>query len=74
MVDLPRDRAAGGGAREGGLSARDTPAAVVYHATWPDQKIVRGTVGGYRSESPGSRDRTFGVPYIGDIVEPVHTG
>ena len=23
---------------------RDTPAAVVYHASWPDQKIVRGTV------------------------------
>jgi precorrin-4/cobalt-precorrin-4 C11-methyltransferase len=22
----------------------ETPAAVVYHATWPDQKIVRGTV------------------------------
>lgn len=22
----------------------DTPAAVVYHASWPDQKIVRGTV------------------------------
>ena len=22
---------------------KDTPAAVVYHASWPDQKIVRGT-------------------------------
>lgn len=22
----------------------DTPAVVVYHATWPDQKIIRGTV------------------------------
>ena len=27
------------------MSARqDTPAAVVYHASWPDQKIVKGTV------------------------------
>ncbi|HWQ65881.1 MAG TPA: precorrin-4 C(11)-methyltransferase [Methanospirillum sp.] len=23
---------------------RDTPAVVIYHATWPDQKIIRGTV------------------------------
>jgi precorrin-4/cobalt-precorrin-4 C11-methyltransferase len=23
---------------------KETPAAVVYHASWPDQKIVRGTV------------------------------
>ncbi|MGA2121714.1 MAG: cobalt-precorrin-4/precorrin-4 C(11)-methyltransferase [Methanoregula sp.] len=23
---------------------RDTPAVVIYHASWPDQKIVRGTV------------------------------
>lgn len=25
---------------------RDCPAAVVYHASWPDQKIVRGTLAG----------------------------
>lgn len=23
---------------------RDTPAVVIYHASWPDQKIIRGTV------------------------------
>ncbi len=23
---------------------RDTPAAVIYHASWPDQQIIRGTV------------------------------
>ena len=23
----------------------NTPAVVIYHATWPDQKIIRGTVG-----------------------------
>ena len=28
---------------EGGLSP-DTPAAVVYRATWPDERILRGTV------------------------------
>lgn len=29
---------------EGGLAA-DTPAAMVYRASWPDQRILRGTVG-----------------------------
>ena len=28
---------------EGGY-AKDTPAAIVYKATWPDEKVVRGTV------------------------------
>jgi precorrin-4/cobalt-precorrin-4 C11-methyltransferase len=23
---------------------KDTPAAVIYHASWPDQKIITGTV------------------------------
>ena len=27
-----------------GLYGNDCPAAVVYHASWPDQKIVRGTL------------------------------
>ena len=30
--------------REGGL-APDTPAAVVYKATWPDERVYRCTVG-----------------------------
>lgn len=30
---------------EGGYAA-DTPAAIVYKATWPDEKVVRTTVGG----------------------------
>ncbi len=31
--------------REGGYPA-ETPAAVVYRATWPDQQIIRGTLSG----------------------------
>lgn len=29
----------------GGVYTEDTPAAIVYKATWPDQKVVRCTVG-----------------------------
>ena len=29
---------------QGGL-AEDTPAAIVYRASWPDERILRGTVG-----------------------------
>lgn len=29
---------------EGGYS-EDTPAAIVYKATWPDEKVIRGTIG-----------------------------
>jgi precorrin-4/cobalt-precorrin-4 C11-methyltransferase len=28
-----------------GFYGRDCPAAVVYHASWPDEKILRGTLG-----------------------------
>ena len=29
----------------GGVYTEDTPAAIVYKATWPDQKVCRCTVG-----------------------------
>ncbi len=31
--------------KKGGAYTNGTPAAVVYKATWPDQKIIRGTLG-----------------------------
>ncbi len=52
----------------------DTPAAVVYHATWPDQKIVRGTVA-----TIGQRAREAGVVrtallLVGRAVDPGTSG
>ena len=29
----------------GGVNTADTPAAIVYKATWPDEKVFRCTVG-----------------------------
>ena len=39
MDDVQKDLLAGGEYTE------DTPAAIVYKATWPDQKVFRCTVG-----------------------------
>lgn len=38
------------GLMEGGYAA-DCPAAIVYKATWPDQKVVRTTVGALESDA-----------------------
>ena len=43
----------------------DTPAAVIYHASWPDQKIVRGTVGDIAKKANGQRDRAYGTSGCG---------
>ena len=32
----------------------DCPAAVVVRATWPDERILRGTLGGYRRKGRGA--------------------
>ena len=34
--------------RSSSTTAADCPAALVYHASWPDEKIVRGTAGRHR--------------------------
>ena len=35
----------------------DTPVAVVYHASWPDEKVLLGTLAGHRRKGGGSKDR-----------------
>lgn len=51
-----------------------TPAAVIYHTSWPDQKIVRGTV-----EDIAKRAQDAGIEHtallvVGGVVEPRETG
>ena len=57
---------------EGGYTA-DTPAAIVYKATWPEEKVVRTTVGGLAQAA-----RAEGIPktalitvggFLGDVYE-----
>ena len=50
----------------GGMDA-DTPAAIVYKATWPDERIVRCTVGAL-AEAAGDVRRTA-IVFVGRFLD-----
>jgi len=52
----------------------ETPAAVVYHASWGDEKVVRGTVAdiGKRAEEAGIQKTALII--VGKVVEPRTSG
>ena len=52
----------------------DTPAAVVYHATWPDQKIVRGTVADIAAKARAAGIERTALLAIGGVFDPAHAG
>ncbi|MBI0584274.1 MAG: cobalt-precorrin-4/precorrin-4 C(11)-methyltransferase [Methanomassiliicoccus sp.] len=49
----------------------DTPAAVVYHASWPDQKVVRGNVGDIARKAEEAGIRKTALIIIGGVVDPM---
>lgn len=49
---------------------KDTPAAVVYRASWPDQKIVRGTLADIAAKARRARITRTAVVLIGEALEP----
>ena len=52
----------------------DTPAAVVYHASWPDQKIVRGTVADIARKAMEEGINHTALLVIGGVVDPHRKG
>ena len=50
---------------------RDTPAAVVYHASWPDQKVVKGTVADIAQKAKDAGIERTALIIVGGIVEPL---
>ncbi len=52
----------------------DTPAAVVYHASWPDQKIVRGTVSDIAAKAQTAGIEHTALLLIGGVVGDVKKG
>ena len=46
----------------------DTPAAVVYHASWPDQKIIRGTVADIAQKAEEARITRSALLIVGRAV------
>jgi len=52
----------------------DTPAAVVYHASWPDQKVIRGTVADIAQKARAAGIERTALIVIGDVVDPGKSG
>ncbi len=52
---------------EGGYQ-EDTPAAIVYKATWPDQKVIRTTVGGLAASAKENDITKTALILIGDFL------
>jgi precorrin-4/cobalt-precorrin-4 C11-methyltransferase len=54
--------------------SHDTPAAVVYHASWPDQKIVRGTIADIAQKVQDAGIEHTALLIIGRVVDPHRKG
>ena len=54
---------------EGGYS-RSTPAAVVQRASWPDEKVVVGTLADIAEKARGAGIARTAIVIIGDVVRP----
>jgi precorrin-4/cobalt-precorrin-4 C11-methyltransferase len=56
------------------LCPPDTPAAVVYHASWPDQKIVRGTVADIAKKAVDNGIERTALLVVGGVLDPEKKG
>lgn len=52
----------------------ETPVAVVYHASWPDQKIIKGTVADIAAKVKDAGIKRSAMILIGGVVDPVNYG
>jgi precorrin-4/cobalt-precorrin-4 C11-methyltransferase len=52
----------------------DTPAAVVYHASWPDEKIIRGTVGDIAEKARENGIERTALLVVGNVLDPAKKG
>jgi precorrin-4/cobalt-precorrin-4 C11-methyltransferase len=49
-----------------------TPVAVVYHASWPDQQIIRGTIETIADKVHDADITRSALIIVGDIVAGIH--
>ena len=52
----------------GGAYRPDTPAAIVYKATWPEEKLVRCTLGGLAEAGAAAGIRKTALVLVGDFL------
>ncbi|WP_042700493.1 cobalt-precorrin-4/precorrin-4 C(11)-methyltransferase [Methanocorpusculum bavaricum] len=50
----------------------ETPVAVVYHASWPDQMIIKGTIGTIAAKVHDAEITRSALIIVGDIVAGIH--
>jgi hypothetical protein len=55
--------------RLGGYS-EDTPIAVVYKASWPEQKIIRGTLRDIAEKVEAEGVKSTAIIIVGEVLEP----
>ncbi|MCW4044381.1 MAG: precorrin-4 C(11)-methyltransferase [Candidatus Bathyarchaeota archaeon] len=55
--------------KEGGYP-KDTPAAVVYKATWPEQKIVQGTLDNIVEKAQAAEITKTALIFVGNVLDP----
>jgi precorrin-4/cobalt-precorrin-4 C11-methyltransferase len=51
-----------------------TPAAVIYHASWPDQKIVRGTLTDIAGKASAAGITRSALLLVGGVLDPSGSG
>ena len=57
---------------KGGIYNKETPAAVVYRATWKDQKIIKGTLGNIVNKTKESKIIKTALIIVGDVLAPTN--
>jgi precorrin-4/cobalt-precorrin-4 C11-methyltransferase len=55
---------------KGGVYTEKTPAAVVYRATWDDEKIIKGTLGDIGEKTKEARIIKTALIIVGDVIAP----
>jgi precorrin-4/cobalt-precorrin-4 C11-methyltransferase len=55
---------------KGGVYTKETPTAIVYKATWEDQKIISGTLGDIVKKTRESKIIKTALIIVGDTIAP----
>lgn len=55
---------------KGGAYTGKTPAAVVYRATWDDEKVIKGTLGDIEKKTKEAKIIKTALIIVGDVIAP----
>jgi precorrin-4/cobalt-precorrin-4 C11-methyltransferase len=55
---------------KGGVYTEKTPAAVVYRATWEDERIIKGTLGDIARKTKEAKIIKTALVIVGDVIAP----